>query len=508
MQSIYLSEEHHQFRDTVRQFFQTEVDAITWEAEQAIPREFWKKMGELGFLGINFPEAYGGAEADMFYSAIFLEELGRTGLGGLAAAVGVQEYVATAHIARYGSEALKQKYLAGSIRGELIGALAVSEPNAGSDVSAIKTRARRDGDFYVINGSKTFITNGVYGDFVTTAVKTGDGEGTSDISLIVIDQGTPGFTANKLKKMGWHCSDTGELSFEDVRVPASNLIGQEGMGFYYIMEGFQLERLIAALTAVGGTEGCLEETLEYMKQRKAFGRPLARFQVLRHRMADMATELEACRQLTYHATWLHQQGQSAVRECSMVKLKACELNKEVVDTCLQCYGGYGYMEEYPIARYYRDTRVGTIAGGTSEIMREILAKMIVDGVTFSAPSQTDKAEDNAAQTEGELPTVAAIFSGLSERFKGDATMQGTIFFDFSQDDNGAFTVVLADGACNVSEGKTGEPDCTVTAGGEVYRDIELGRKSPEAAFMSGEIFVDNIPVMMQFMHGFHKLEPT
>ena len=397
MQSIYFNEEHHQFRQHVAEFLQKEVDGPAWEKEKRIPKSIWRRMGELGYLGINFPEELGGSDADFFYSVAFLEEVGRTGLGGFAAAVGVQQYMATAHIQKFGSAELKQKYCGGSIRGELVGALAISEPDAGSDVAALRTRAHEDGDHFVINGSKTFITNGVYGDFVTVAVRTEEQPGTAGLSLLVVDADIPGFSARPLDKMGWYCSDTGELTFEDVRVPKSHLIGQAGMGFYYIMECFQLERLVAALTSNGGSLNCLDMTHAYIRKREAFGKSLSRYQVLRHRLVDLHTELTAARELTNHACWQHDRGLHAVDACSMAKLKSCELSIEIADACLQCFGGYGYMEEYPIARAYRDARVSTIVGGTSEIMREILAKTLIDGVTYKAPSSAGKSHKQPLQ---------------------------------------------------------------------------------------------------------------
>jgi alkylation response protein AidB-like acyl-CoA dehydrogenase len=330
-------------------------------------------MGELGYLGLNYPEDHGGLAADFFYSVVFLEEIARAGSGGFAAAVGVHEYVSMAHLASIGSEDLKRRYLGPAVRGEKIGALAISEPDAGSNVAGLRTTLRREGDHYVLNGSKTFITNGVYADFIVVACQAEGG-----LSLVVVDAPSEGLSRTKLNKMGWHCSDTAELAFDNVRVPTENLIGEEGMGFYYIMSSFQLERLIMGIMGVAGMDLALEETLRYMHEREAFGRPIAKYQALRHRIADVATELEAARQFTYHTCWLHEQGEFAVRECSMVKLYVSELGTKVADACLQMFGGYGYMEEYPLARMYRDARVGTIAGGTSEIMREIIAKLMID----------------------------------------------------------------------------------------------------------------------------------
>ena len=379
MKSPYFNSEHLLFRQSVREFFQKEIAPHfdEWEEQQQIPRWAWKKMGDMGYLGLVHQEAYGGSNADFFYSVVFLEELARAGNGGFGCAISVHEYMALNHIGRAGSNYLKEKYLAPGIAGDQIAALGVSEPDAGSNVQGIRTSAVLEGDHYVVNGSKTFISNGYYADFITTLVKTGDG-----MSLLVIDAGSEGLHRSKLKKMGWHASDTAEIQFDNVRVPKENLVGVEGMGFYYIMDSFQLERLVGGILAVGAMDSILEITLKYMQEREAFGRPIAKYQALRHRIADLTTEVEACRQLVHHTAWLYAQGEFAVKECSMVKLHAAELQKKVADECLQMFGGYGYMEDYPICRAYRDTRVGAIAGGTSEIMREIIAKMVMDDVKY------------------------------------------------------------------------------------------------------------------------------
>jgi acyl-CoA dehydrogenase len=384
MKSLYFNEDHQVFRNSVRQFIEKDIfpNVEKWEEQQKIPRETWKKMGELGFLGISYPEAYGGSAADFFYSVAFLEELSRSTMGGFSAAVSVHQYMATAHISRAGSTSLKEKYLVPAITGEKIGALAISEPNCGSDVSGIQTKAVREGDYYLVNGAKTFITNGFYGDFVTLAVKTRPEAGANGISLIVIDGETEGFSRKKLKKMGWNCSDTAEMSFTDVKVPVENLIGEENQGFYYIMESFQLERLVAAILGFAGAEYCLEITLKYINERQAFNKPLAKFQAIRHILAELATEVEAAKQLTYYTAWLFSQGEVAVKHCSMAKLLTTELAKKVADTCLQFFGGYGYMDEYTVSRIYRDARVGTIAGGTTEIMKEIISKLIIDNISY------------------------------------------------------------------------------------------------------------------------------
>jgi acyl-CoA dehydrogenase len=389
MMSLYFTNNHNIFRESLRKFISEEVIPFAehWEDERCIPKNIWQKMGQLGFLGINYPKAYGGSEMDFFFSVVFLEELGRTGYGGFRAAVSVHQYMATYYIAHAGSDQLKRKYLFPAITGEKLAALGITEKNAGSDISQIQTSAICDDDYYVVNGAKSFITNGTTADFITLAVRTTPlnndkpKRGATGISLLVIDTDAEGLSTKKLDKIGWHCSDTAELYFENVRVPKENLIGTLNYGFYYIMQGFQLERLVAGILALGGIDYCLEVTRKYIAQRKVFGHPLTNFQVLRHRIADLMTEVEATRQLVYHTAWLYQQGELPIAKCSMAKLKATELANRVVDECLQFHGGYGYLEDYSIARMYRDTRVGTIAGGTSEIMREIIAQATIDEIT-------------------------------------------------------------------------------------------------------------------------------
>ena len=391
--SLYFTDEHELFRQSVRQFIQKEVVPHTeaWETARRIPVSVFQRMGELGLLGLPFPEQYGGSGADFWFSVVFLEELARCGMGGFTTAVSVHEYMAINHIFKTGNAETKQKYLVPAILGQKVAALGITEPDTGSDVSAIRTTAvlTETGDEYIINGAKTFISNGTYGDFITLAVKTNGQSvrpeaGAGGISLIVVDLTSPGITRTKLNKMGWHSSDTAEIRFDDVRVPAQNLIGQENKGFYYLMESLQLERLVAAVMAVSGAELALEWTLQYLQEREAFGKKIGAFQAIRHKIADVATEIEVAKQFVYHTCWLFAQGDSVVKECSMAKLYTSEMQKRVVDTCLQFFGGFGYIEDYPIARAYRDVRVGTIAGGTSEIMREIIAKIVVDAVKYKA----------------------------------------------------------------------------------------------------------------------------
>jgi acyl-CoA dehydrogenase len=387
--SLFFTDDHELFRQSVRQFIAREVVPHTddWETNRRIPISIFQRMGEQGYLGLPFAEDVGGANADFWYSVVWLEELARCGMGGFITAVSVHQYMAINHIAKAGSDALKKQYLVPAILGQKVAALAITEPDAGSDVSAIRTTARRettpDGtDVFVIDGAKTFISNGTYGDFVTLAVKTRPEAGNAGVSLIVVDLDSAGVSRTKLNKMGWHSSDTAEIRFDGVRVPTANLIGQENAGFYYLMESLQLERLVAAIMAVSGAQLALDWTLDYLNEREAFGKKIGKFQAIRHKIADVATEIEVARAFVYHTCWLFTQGDVAVKECSMAKLYASEMQKRTIDTCLQYFGGYGYIEDYPICRAYRDVRVGTIAGGSSEIMREIIAKMVVDAIAY------------------------------------------------------------------------------------------------------------------------------
>jgi len=394
MTSIYFGEEHESFRRAVRQFLEAEVapQARDWEEARRVPREVFRRMGDLGFLGILFPAELGGTGASIFHALAFLEELPRSLMGGFVAAVSVQQFIATGAIHLHGTPEQKRRWLAPSIAGTMVGAIAISEPDTGSDVAAIRTTARREGGSWVLDGAKTWITNGVEGDFVVVACRTDRDAGAGGLSLIVVEADTPGFTRSKLKKMGWHSSDTGELVFENARVPLGNLVGGENEGFYLIMETFVLERLVTAATAVGSIRLALEETRRYVLSREAFGRPIGRFQAIRHRLADLYAEAEAAAQLVYHAAWLHERGENPVAEACMAKLLATELSKRTADECLQFFGAFGTVEEYPIERLFRDARFGTIVAGTSEIMREVIAKVAIDGVVFPKREAAGDAE--------------------------------------------------------------------------------------------------------------------
>jgi len=380
---VKIFEPHHEmFRQAVRAFVQKEVEPHVeeWEAAGQIPKSIWPRMGALGFLGVEYDEKYGGAGADVLTTAVLCEEMARSRCASLAMAVGVHTDMASPHLYWTGSEALKDKYLPAICRGEALTAIAVTEPGGGSDVAAIRTRAVRDGDHYVLDGSKMFITNGALADlyFVAARIEPGSGDRRHrGISMFLVERSTPGFTVSrKLDKMGNRASDTAELAFEGMRVPAGNLLGAEGKGFYEVMRVFQRERLVAGLHAVAGCERALEDTIAYVQQRHAFGEPLAKKQVVRHKLADLATLIEAGRWLTYAACLKFRDREEAVKEISMVKLFTAEMAQKVAYDCVQLHGGYGYMREYPIERFFRDIRLMTIGGGTSEIMKEIIAKQM------------------------------------------------------------------------------------------------------------------------------------
>ncbi len=373
------TDEHEMYRKAVRDYCEKELapNAEEWEDNRLFPREVFKNMGELGFFGARYPEDVGGSGGDTWYTAVYAEELPRCKMAGLAMAMLVQSDMATPIINEIGSDEQKEEFLAPAIRGEKIAALGVSEPGAGSDVAGIRTTAKKDGDDYIINGQKTWITNGSRADFITLAARTDPDDRYGGISLFLFPTDTPGFAVgNKLEKIGNHCSDTAELFFENCRVPSRYLLGHEGAGFYYIMQNFQGERLVGALTGTAGAQIVVDNTIKYCQEREAFGRPLTGFQVTRHKIVDMETRLEACRTLSYHATDLFDRGLPAQREISMAKLMVGEAAMEVIDQCLQLHGGMGYVEEGPVARAWRDTRLLSIGGGTSEIMKEILSKLM------------------------------------------------------------------------------------------------------------------------------------
>jgi acyl-CoA dehydrogenase len=373
-------EEHEELRETVRRFVQKEIapHVEDWEEAREFPRELFNRCGELGFLGLKFPEAYGGQGGTYLHDAVWTEELSHSGgSGGVAAGLNAHASIAMPPIFNFGTEEQRQRWIVPGIKGEKIGALGITEPGAGSDVASIRTTARREDGYYVVNGAKTFITNGVRADFLVCACKTSQEGGHHGISFLVLEREMPGYeVARKLEKMGWHASDTGELSFTDVEVPAENLLGEENGGFHLIMANFAWERLDMSIGAVGGMQKVFERTLEYALEREAFGRPIGKFQAIRHKFAEMATRIEASRALTYNALRLFHEGQDCIREVTMAKLLTQRALVEIADECLQIHGGYGYMREYGIERAVRDARLGPIGGGTDEIMKEILGKQM------------------------------------------------------------------------------------------------------------------------------------
>lgn len=377
---MYFTEEHLLFRKSLQDFLQKEVvpHIETWEKTGLIDRFIWKKMGDMGFFGINYPAAYGGLNLDFFYSVVLLEELQKVNSGGFAAAVWAHAYLAMTHLNTEGSDFIKKQYLSPSIAGEKIGCLCITEPFGGSDVAGMRTTAVKNGDHYIINGSKTFITNGLLSDYLVVTAKTSPELGGKGISIFVVDRETAGISATKLDKLGWRASDTAEIAFDNVRIPVSHLLGEENKGFAYIMQHFASERLIMGINAHANAEYALEYTLKYMSERMAFGKSIDKFQALRHRIADLYTDMEICKAFNYSVAYRLNKGEYVVKHATMSKLKSTKMADDVIYQCLQFLGGYGYMEEYPLARLFRDSRLGPIGGGTSEILREILAKIIID----------------------------------------------------------------------------------------------------------------------------------
>ena len=385
MHHYYFTEEHQLFRQTFRDFLEQTVrpNIEQWERDGELPRSIYRQFGEMGFFGLTMPETYGGLGGDFWYQLIFDEEIARMGSGGFGASIGAHPLLALTHLNAEGTDDQKQRYLVPGIRGEKVGCLAITEPFGGSDVKAIRTVATRRGGDYVLNGSKTFITNGVLSDFLIIVAKTNPEAGAAGISLFIVDRDTPGLSATRLDKLGWHASDTGEIALDEVVVPAENLLGIENRGFFYIMEHFVSERLSLAVGGYAASDYALELTLQYIREREAFGRSLNRFQVLRHRVAQMAAEIEMNRQFVYTLIRRYIDKDYIVKEAAMAKLLCTQLADKVATDCLQMFGGYGYMESYPMARIFRDARLGQIGGGTSEIMCEIISKMLIDGKGYA-----------------------------------------------------------------------------------------------------------------------------
>lgn len=377
MNHPYLSEEHEIFRQSLRKFLEKEAYPFyeQWEEERIIPRSFWRKMGEQGFLCPDIDEKYGGSGADWGFSVVINEELERVGSGLVG--LGLHNDIVVPYITAFGTEEQKQSWLPRCASGELITAIAMTEPSTGSDLSNIKTTARLDGDHFIVNGEKTFITNGIHADLVVVAVKT-DIHAIpkyKGISLLVVERDTPGFArGRKLNKVGLHSQDTAELIFEDCRVPKANLLGEEGKGFLYLMDKLQQERLVVAIAAQTAAEVMLKLTIGYVKSREAFGKPVSSFQNTQFKIVEMATDIEMSRAFLDQLIAEHIDGQNVVTKVSMAKWKLTENAKKIASECLQLHGGYGYMEEYEIARRYRDIPVASIYAGTNEIMKTIIAK--------------------------------------------------------------------------------------------------------------------------------------
>lgn len=380
MNNMYFTEEHEVFRKSFRDFLQKEVTPHIdkWEKSGTIERFIWKKFGEMGYFGLNSPEEYGGLDLDIFYTVIFLEELQKINSGGFAAAMWAHAYLAMTHVTKEGGDRIKKEYLTPSIDGDKIGCLCISEPFGGSDVAGMRTTAIKKGDSYVINGSKTFITNGIYSDYLVVAAKTNPEDKHKGMSIFIMDRDTPGISSTKLDKLGWRASDTAEIAFDNVVISSENLMGEEGKGFPYIMQHFALERLIMAINAHARAEYAVEYAIQYMSERQAFGKTLDKFQALRHKIAEMASEVEMCKEFNYSIAKRLNEGTYVVKEASMAKMLSTKMADSVINDALQMLGGYGYMEDYPMARLLRDSRLGPIGGGTSEILKEIIAKMIID----------------------------------------------------------------------------------------------------------------------------------
>ena len=381
---MYFTEEHEVFRESFKDFLQKEVvpHIDKWEKTGNIDRFIWRKFGDMGYFGLSYPEEYGGLNLDIFYMVIFLEELQKINSGGFAAAIWAHVYLAMTHVNVEGDARIKNKYLGASISGEKIGCLCITEPFGGSDVAGMRTTAIRKENSYVINGSKTFITNGVYSDYLIVAAKTDPSSKHAGMSIFIVDRDTPGISATKLDKLGWKASDTGEIAFDNVVVPSENLMGQEGKGFAYIMQHFALERLIMGINAHARAEYAVDYAIQYTSERQAFGKTLDSFQALRHKIAEMASQVEMCKEFNYSIAKRLNDGVYVVKEATMSKLISTKMADEVIYDALQLLGGYGYMEEYPMARLLRDSRLGPIGGGTSEILKEIIAKIVIDGKEY------------------------------------------------------------------------------------------------------------------------------
>ena len=374
------TDEHESIRETAAKFVDNEINPFVdqWEEDGIFPaHELFKKLGNLGMLGISKPEKYGGLGLDYSYSIVFAEEMGRIQTGGVGMGIGIQTDMSTPALAKFGSEQLCNEFLVPAISGDVVTSIAVSEPHAGSDVAAIKTEAKKDGDDYVINGTKMWISNSTQADYFCLLANTSEGQRHKNKSLIIVPSDTPGVSLSEpLNKLGMRSSDTAQIFFDNVRVPQKNRIGEEGMGFMYQMFQFQEERIYAAASALKSYENIIQETIEYTKQRETFGKPILDNQIVQFKLAELQTEVELLRALTYNAVEEYIDGKDVLTKASMVKLKSGRLGRELTDACLQFWGGMGFMWESSVARAYRDTRLGSIGGGSDEVMLGIISKQM------------------------------------------------------------------------------------------------------------------------------------
>ncbi|MFT6344749.1 MAG: alkylation response protein AidB-like acyl-CoA dehydrogenase [Paraglaciecola sp.] len=374
------SEEIQMFRDMVLRFLEQEVlpHYNTWEKNHKMPREMWNTLGSAGMLLVDFPEKYGAADASFEVCQMIQEEMCRLGFHGLATGYNIHANIVAPYVLNIGTKEQHDRWLPGMVSGEVLTALAMTEPGAGSDVAGMRTSAIKEGDEYVLNGSKTFITNGNDADMIIVCAKTDIHVGSKGISLFLVDTSLPGFSTGKpIEKMGQHCSDTAELFFENMRIPSNALLGEEGKGFVYLMQELPRERLGCAVQAIGHAQGALDLTCDYVKDRKAFGQTVSQFQNTRFKLAQCQTELELCRALLEKHMAKYKTGEMTVTDAAMLKLAATEMQLTMVNECLQLFGGYGYTDEYPISRFYRDARIQTIYAGSSEIMKEVIARGIL-----------------------------------------------------------------------------------------------------------------------------------
>jgi len=498
LEQYYLKEEHQLFRKTLRGFLDKEVmpHIDQWEEDKRVPHEIFRKFGDMGFYGISQEEKYGGSNLDFWYDVIFVEEVGKCWSGGFAASISAHPYLAMSHLKYEASDLLKEKYLTKAIKGELVGCLAITEPHAGSDVAGIKTTATKQGDKYIINGSKCFITNGVFADFMIVACKTSEAK--SGISMILIEGNSKGIIRTNLSKLGWKASDTAEIAFDNVEVPIENLLGEENKGFYYIMQRFELERLTLALGAISSSELMIQYTLQYMSERKAFGKSINKFQVLRHKIAQLSAELESIKTYTYLICQMHRDKKYCVKEASMSKYLATELADKLAYQCLQMFGGYGYMEEYKAARFFRDSRLGTIGGGTSEIMLEIIAKMVIDDINY---------EKRDVRNEKNEISIEEILNSFPTRLKTEKAEGITLNVLIEFENDLKYSIEIKENKVIVSKSKhLNTYDLILNTISETYIAIETGKLNPQEAFMSGKVQVSDLGKMMQFGAIFKKLK--